>query len=245
MGVFTKGELNVFLLSALILGIVFGFDDGRASFELNYWLVNFVKVLIGVALAIFLREWVRKLVAKKCGCTTKFEILDVKRYFLYRESTLKKGLPLGVLLALIITVLSVGKFFFTAINSTEIVEHRERRIGKRFARVTDFETGYITLSAALVSVFLALIFKMLSNYINLDVFVTINLWMCLLSFLPLGSLDGTKILFGSRVLYLFGLVFSVLCFILMSLTGIIGTIALSLITAVVITILYVFYKEVP
>ena len=55
---FTTKEISAVVISALVLGFVFGFDDGREVFEFSLWFSNFwlMTVLALVSLIIYIER---------------------------------------------------------------------------------------------------------------------------------------------------------------------------------------------
>jgi hypothetical protein len=243
MGIFTKKEVRALVVSILVLAVIFGLDDKRAVFELRYWLANFVLVILGVTFALLLREVVKKFVAGRYGCKTEFEIWSVRRIWFSKGALLKKyGIPLGIIFGLYFSLISLGKFYFAAISLTRVEAERIKRVGKMFTRLTEFEESFILFIGAMVSLVLALIFNLFSS-INLSIFVTINKWIALFTFLPIPNLDGFRMFIGSRTLYVFGLLTTILCFIFISYLNPLLSLSLGVLISIIVTLIYFFVVE--
>ncbi len=246
---FNKKEVRVLIISILILGFVFGLNDNQTKFVLDSWILNLIKVLIVVSISLLFRELIRKWVAHKHGCETELNIWTFQRWGFSEGVKLPLkflGIKLldkiwgGILFPILVSLLSLGRFYFPVVNTTEVIEDYNKRAGKDFIRLTGSENAVINLSAAFASLFLALIGVLL----RFDQFITVNFWLCLFSFLPLGNLDGTKTLFGSIYWYIFGLTFSVLAFVLINFVTLWDSIFISLIGSglVLLYLLYVIFK---
>ena len=73
-------------------------------------------------------------------------------------------------------------------------------------------------------------------------FINVNIWIVVFNMIPIPPLDGGKIFFRSRTLYVFGVGFIVLSFLLRSL-GLLGSLGLSAILAFVIMAIYYYRSE--
>ena len=74
--------------------------------------------------------------------------------------------------------------------------------------------------------------------INLDLFVNINFYFALFNLLPLPGLDGMKLFFGSRSLYIFGVLFVILSMFLINYNLILGLIASFVISLIILTLYF-------
>jgi len=244
MGIFVKKEIKSLIVSILILSFIFGFDDKRSVFELRYWIGNFLWIIVGVMTALILKEFAMKLAAKKYGCTTEFGIWQIKRIWFSKGAEFKKfGIPLGILLGLYLSLISLGKIYFAAISLTTVEGNRTKRVGKQFTRLTEFEESFILFTGAMTCLILALIFNLLTPYFNFGIFVTINKWLALLAFLPVPNLDGFRIFIGSRSLYVFGLIATIICFILMGYLSPLLSFIFGMIFSLIVTLIYFFLIE--
>ena len=238
---FGKKEVNELLISSVILGFVFGFDDGREVFSLSYWLFNFVLITIITGLSIFGREFVKKVVAKRKNCVTEYEIWKIKRFWFQKSSVSKRGIPIFSLLAVLFSFLSRGKLFFCAIGKTTVESVAKYRVGRKFSGVTDYERGVILLSGIIFNLLLALIFNMTSIY-PFRLFFIVNIWLVAFNMIPIPSLDGGMIFFSSKLLYVFSFGFIILSFGLKDL-NIITNIILSFIVAFILLVLFYYFGE--
>jgi len=73
--------------------------------------------------------------------------------------------------------------------------------------------------------------------VNLNIFVIVNFWLALYALLPIPPLDGGKILFGSRSLYIFSAAFIVALFLMKDL-NIILSLLFSFIIAFILLVIY-------
>lgn len=243
---FGRKEVNHLLISALILGFVFGFDDGKETFNLFFWLFNFLVVAVIAGLSIFGREFVKKVVAKRKNCVAEYEIWWIKRFGFGRGAKfervgLKRGIPLFSVIAVLISFVSLGRVFFCAVGKTDVTSVKAHRVGRKFIDVTNYEEAVILFSGIVFNLLMALIFNMINIY-PLNLFFIVNMWLVVFNMLPIPPLDGGKIFFNSILIYIFGLAFIVLGFGLKDL-NIIFNIILSVLIAFVLLVIFYYFGE--
>lgn len=250
MIVFRKREVLHLVLATLVLGFVFGFDDKQSVFNLSYWLLNFFRfcmisfaVLLSYALA-------QKLSAEHYGCSSEFRVWGVRRFGFRPGSkfplhieifNLKipiHSFPLGLVLAVVISFLTRGKFFFAAVASFEVVEHRFKRVGKKYVNITSGEVARISLSG----VFASLLVAFLASLLGLDSVVLVASVFAAFQMVPFSTLDGCRVFFSSPALFAFSAVFVVLSALLLNFVSAPAAVFYSLISAGVFFILFFYYR---
>ncbi|MFA5176301.1 MAG: hypothetical protein WC413_03540 [Candidatus Nanoarchaeia archaeon] len=253
MGIFSKKEVNKLIIAILILSFIFGYNDKATAFNWNHWLTNFFLVLIVVCFSFLLHQIVQKLVAKKYGCQTEFDLWKIKRYgYRAKDKFPKKfgpwtisGLPI-YLFSIFITLISNGLWFFAVVGTTIIEANESKRIGKVFPKITGIEKAIVMFSGALVNLLLVLIFSNLATWtgINFDLFIIINLWICVFSLVPLPGLEGLEILFGSLPFYIFSIAFFAFSLALVQVNFILATVTTILISfAIMMFYIYIYEKK--
>ncbi len=133
-----------------------------------------------------------------------------QRYGFRKPQHLEKPIPIGLLISFIAPIISYGNFLWFAILESE-VEGTSARASKRhgiyrYTEITDIHIALI-LSAGLVS---NLVIATIAYLINLPELGKLSIYYAVYSLLPLGSLDGTKIFFGSRILWFALLIISLI-----------------------------------
>ncbi|MEK6864432.1 MAG: site-2 protease family protein, partial [Nanoarchaeota archaeon] len=214
---YTKNELKYFLVIILTLAFAFAFNDKAPEFSWNHWLVNFFKMIVFVAISVFVHDFAHDLAAKKYGFLSEYRTWGVKRFWFGRASfpkTIKffgkeytiSSFPLGIVLCLLVALLSNGKLFFTAVSSYGLVIKKTHRFGHKMVEVTDLEEAKIALAGPMANIMLALVCKLINADALADM-VLINSIMPVFDMLPIFGLDGMKVLMGSRPMYIFSFVF--------------------------------------
>jgi len=240
---FTASEVFYIIVSILVIAFVFGFDDKRESFEISYWFLNFLTILILVALSVMFREIVRKIIAKNHGSDATYDIWGMKRFWFHTSAYLPYSIPLGIILPILIAFLSNGQLFFVAAGTCIVSINAAYRIGRRFVKLTDYESAKIILAAPLASIFLAIVFKLLGGSAGIfNQFVLINSWLAITNMLPIPNLDGYKVLASSRPLFVLSFAFIILCVILLNYLGVFSTLLLASLLAIIILIVYYYFR---
>lgn len=227
---------------------MFAFNDGRPAFELSAWLSNFVKVLLIVLVGIIIHDFGHDLIAKRNGMQSEYRIWGVKGFGTFpkvirwfgKEITIN-SFPLGILIALGLTLFSNGKLFWAAVSSYGLVIEKSTRLGKKFVEVTDYEEAKIAIAGPLAVTSLMLIFKLFNGSGTFDQFVTVYSWMAIFDMLPIPGLDGAKVFFGSVPLYIFSVSFILSAVILAHLLGAIPTLIFSALAALAFLAVYAYY----
>ncbi len=242
---FKLEEIRDLGISIILLGLMFGFDDGAKTFILKDWLINLLKIIFLVAISILIREGVIKLVALSKNVESIYQIWNINRIWFGGYGKIKKGIPMGIILAILFIFISKGKFFFTAIGIHELKEKLVARTGNKKIFLEYFEEALIVLSGVITHVLLVVIAILISKSlgINLVNFTKINFYMALFSLLPLSNLDGSKIFFGSIILWLFTLIFVIISFLFLK-YGLLLEIIIAFIVAFIgILIYYIKYES--
>lgn len=238
-GLLEKKESKHILIAIIILTIVFGFNDNKPSFVLSQWFLNLIIVFVLVTITILVHMLGYKLAGMYFNCPVIFEIWNFKNVYNTQKRLIKKIKVFfnGPFIAILLTLITTGKFYFAAI-STFSIKHTER-IERKFSRVTEYETALIALIGLVINLILLFIFK----GFNIEKGILINTYFILLNLLPISSLDGAKILLGSKTLYIFSIIFFVTSIILIHELTIFTTIIISIILAIILTLIYYIKVE--
>ncbi len=176
---FRNLSLEKFIFSALFFIVIFIFSIGAKKLASNYL---------------------------QCGVETK--IWSFQRYGWYERSYFKTPIPIGIILPFILSILSLGYVPWLATTQTEITASKSKVAKRhgiyRYSEMTDLEAGWISASG----IFVCLILAVISYFVGLSDLSRYSIIFAAFGMLPLGNLDGTKILIGNRVLWA---VLAVLC----------------------------------
>ncbi|KXA99402.1 hypothetical protein AKJ40_03215 [candidate division MSBL1 archaeon SCGC-AAA259M10] len=167
---FEKKELRDITISVCVLAVAVS-GIGPNWRGLGRILVNLVSVSLPLVAGFFIHEMAHKAVAQNYGYRSFFQMWIQ-----------------GLLFALIIGILSSGRFLFAAPGAVMI----------RAGHASIEENGKISLAGPLANLGVASLFSPLTLFSGLIASighfgVFINLWLALFNFLPIGPLDGRKI----------------------------------------------------
>jgi hypothetical protein len=186
---FSKAEAKEFWLATLILGLVYSWN-GWGTVEFDFWVgaANFLFAFLIAASTLYIHHFGQRLWGTHKGYHVQHKV------WWY-----------GVGAAFIITLLSGGNVFVLAVSGTFVTIDITHRLGryKYGPNVKDF--AMIALMGPLANIIVAGFFKSLQPWLPLpeliDQFFVFSLAFAAWSLLPLPPLDGSRILFGSRLLY--------------------------------------------
>ncbi len=233
--VFTVKEIKALIISVIVMGIALGFNDKQDVFVWGFFLNNMAMMIIMVAIAFVVHQLGHKFVAYLHGFWTEYKVWNLKQlrwwpmhrrwstqrgklfpktYNILGKQFTVPGLPIGIIIAFFVSLLSNGYLFFLAVGKYDLLIERKSRLGKRFVEVTDFEEAKIALAGPLANVALMVLAAFFNNLGTFDNFIMINGFMALFYLLPFSQLDGGKAFYCSRLLYVMT-VLLVICMILL------------------------------
>ncbi len=237
--IFDKTEIKHIIIATLVIGFIFSFNQ--------FNLINWLRFSILGAGVILIHEIAHKIVARKKACESHFRLWEIKRYGFFRKSKFPKkilgkkigGFFAGIFLPIITIFLSLGSIKLFLVGTSEAKEIEHKRIGKKYTKITEFETAIIALAGPLTNLFIALIFQTLALP-GFETFIEMNYLMAIYSMIPISQLDGAKIFFGSIFLYIFSIAFIIFSIALLNIIGLIGSLILSSIIAIMLLITYMY-----
>ncbi len=257
--IFTKKEIKHLIISILLVALAFGFDDKQPSFVLSHWLYNYIRIALIVTSSFLVYQLAQKIVANYYRAKTEYHMWNIKRYWFHPSCVLPfrgtyipahgtwiqksifniKSIFIGPILLLIVSFFSLGKLFFIAIGCTNVIERLHLRAEKRWMRLQGYERAQIAVAGPFATLLLALLLKSINP--NLTDAIFINQMFSIFNMIPLGKLDGAKILLGSIPFYFFSLVLIILTILLMFFLSSMQSLIIALIFALVILV-YVLIK---
>ncbi len=237
---FTKKEVKYIFIVALIAAFIFSFNEwGAERFNALIGIKNLLIAFIFCIVIYFLHSFAQKLVADHYEYRIEFTLIEIQKRI--KETKKIFSIPIGPIISLLLTLISNGRFIFLILNSYEHIPQKEFRIGRQWANIKEFEEAQIALAGPLSQIILLVIFKLLmplSLIFNKAMFITSVI--AIYHMLPLPQVDGIKVLFGSRPLYITGLIFIVAFIILIFHLSVIQTVILALIFSIAIGIIYLY-----
>lgn len=163
---------------------------------------RFLKTLAAFAIILTVFIGAKKLVAYYYEAEEEEKIWYWDRYWFSKKARLKHPIPLGIILTLITPFLTLGSIIWLATTRTEVKPKNSRAVKRHgfysYSELTEWHLALISAAGILSLLVLAPI----AYIFNWSLLVRLSIYFAAYNVLPLSKLDGTKIFFGSRILYL-------------------------------------------
>lgn len=226
---FSKKEYLSLIIASLVLSFIFSFAEwGYEEFSVSIGIRNLLLAFIVSLIVLLLREYLRKIIAKKIGFETEVKLWSIKKDLKLFNI---KQLPIGVVISLLAIFISNGSFKFAAVSNYDLKNYSKKDLKRRYKYIRGIEEAIIASLGAIVPTLLALIF----NSLNIDKAVSIASIIAIYSIIPFPSQDGIKMYFGSLWYYILIMFFVIFSLVLLKTMGSIPSLILSVILSVVIT----------
>jgi hypothetical protein len=189
---------GVVITAALVLGLSFSFFTNSSSIII----LSIISFLIIISLNIF----AKKITAYFFESNIKTRFWSFYQFWFTQGSHFNKPFPM-IWLPLLVSFLSRGIFLWLAVLEFEITS-RVERVSKRhglyrFSEITEWNMALIAASGVAINLFFAIIGYLISGYVpGAETFARLSIFYAFWSIIPFSSLDGAKILYGSRVLWI-------------------------------------------
>ncbi|MCK5603925.1 hypothetical protein KAR91_18705 [Candidatus Pacearchaeota archaeon] len=204
------GLSSVFLAFALSLGYFLSAATGLIE-DFNYFGFFLVTLAI-VFLILLINSLAKKIAAYFFDSDLKIRLWEVKRWGYKPGHYFRAPLSAGIMMPLITSFVSLGYFVWLTplVFDAEPGKHRvaKRHGSKTFYYMNESHIGLIAAFGLLANIFFAYI----GNLVGFPEFASLSLFFIMFNILPLSDLDGTKIFFGSKVLWFIMLVISLIGF---------------------------------
>lgn len=223
-------ELIVLITASLVLGYLFLFPTFSWSGWLNASLLSLLLLAVNTL--------GYKVSARFFDSDAEIHHWTLQRYGFHPGRHFDRPLPAWAVVPLGLLFVTWGFVKWLAITTFEAspLTLRERRV---FSRVSEWDLALIAVGGLFFNIALALV----SRFFGFDEFVKLNLYFVIFNLIPLGKLSGNKIFFGSKYLWVLVTVFALSTLVLLDVAGVIGTIAISALTALGGVILFYYLLE--
>jgi hypothetical protein len=129
------------------------------------------------------------------------ELLSFSRYGFKAHWHFKKPVPIGVILPLFFSIITLGVFKCLTLLTYEAralkIKAARRHGFYSYTELTDWHNALIGASGIIALLFLGAVAYLL----NIEYLAKISIYYSFFNMLPLSKLDGNQIFFGSRTLY--------------------------------------------
>lgn len=223
---FTKHELRGIVISILVVAFIISFKDwGRETFDLGEGLFNLFNAILIVALSILVHDMGQRLWSLAIGYRLEFRMWTF-----------------GLIFALAIAFISNGSLWLIVPGGFLLHHLAGPRLGWFRYGINYFGQAMIALAGPLFSLMLIILLKILWALFPsplLQKAIIFNVIYIITSLLPIPPLDGSKVYFGSRMLYAFSFPAIVLSTILIIVNiPIFLSLVISFLVAVVLWLVY-------
>jgi len=206
-----KKEIFIILIVSIILALAISLTSSEKTFE--SFRINYGYSLVAILCVILVNVVAKKIMAYMLDTKIEIKLWEMQRYWFKASDQFKKPIVTGLIFPIVITVLSAGYVKWLA-SITFDVESMVYRAAKRygiykFSEVTEYHIGLI----AVAGVFANLVFAFLGYLIAVPLFAKLSLLYALWCIVPFSSLDGSKILFGSKLLWIATAIITAVCYI--------------------------------
>ncbi|MDP1729212.1 MAG: hypothetical protein Q8L27_03360 [archaeon] len=202
----SKKEVGVIAISIILFSLLLVFNNQKISYN------EIPKSLILVSTIILISIFAKKITALKLDMEIEHKVWNFQRYWVTTGSKLPFPLPMGILFPTLLAIISGGwiKFLtFMQFESKALPSKVAKKYGsKRFSNVSEWDDALIGFYGILAIMILATLAKYLMSFdfFQFPELSKYALYFAAYNMIPFSKLDGNKIFFGSRPLYVFTLV---------------------------------------
>jgi len=189
-------KFNEFLHLAIVIMVL--------AFSVSLKNLNTIKFLYSIlffVIIFFVYIAAKKAAAYYLQASVETRIWSFQRYGIKERSYFKTPIPAGIILPFVLSILSLGNFYWLASTQSEITARKSRVIKKHdfysFSEMTEFHIGLIPAAG----IFACLILAFVSYFIGQGELGRLAIFFASFNMIPLGNLDGTKTFFGSLILW--------------------------------------------
>jgi Zn-dependent protease len=155
------------------------------------------------AIIIIVNIAAKKAMAFALDSDVEHETWKWSRYGLKPHQHLEKEVPAGIILAVILSILSLGavKFMSFLTYETRALKHRAaKRFGYySYTEMTDWHNGLIGAAGIVAVLILSVVLYFIGG--SNDYLWRFAAYYAFWNMIPISKLDGTQIFFGSKILY--------------------------------------------
>ncbi|MBU2497095.1 MAG: hypothetical protein KJ767_03495 [Nanoarchaeota archaeon] len=236
---FEEKEVYQVLFAVLLISYIIAFSE--------FTFFNFLIAFIIASIILIPHIIAHKIAAENYIAESKFKFLEMQRYWFNEGAVFKYPFPIWLVLPIFTAFVSFGKFIILTIETCEIKWKPEKRIGRWYTELQEHEISNIALAGPLVNIVFAFIASIVFSIWNLQLikeFAILNMWFAFFCLLPLGNLDGTKILFGGKIRWTSIFIFTIAMLIMMYYLNVFISLILALILASIVG-LWFLREELP
>jgi hypothetical protein len=184
-------EISVIILASIILALTVSFRNTNI----------FYMAIASFLFIITLNVLTKKIIGYFFETDVRTKFWTWYQFGLRKDMHFKKPVPM-IWLPLILSLFTKGYFLWLAILEFDLVAKTERvsrRHGLyRFTEVTEWHMGLIAIGALAAN----LTFAIIGYIAGLELFAKLSIYFIAWSMIPIGRLDGSRILYASRAMWI-------------------------------------------
>jgi len=179
-------------LHVLLAVIILAFSVAFA----NLTLINFLLIFLYFIIIFLVYISAKKAAAYYLQASVETKIWQFQRYGFKEKQYFKTPIPVGIILPFILSILTLGNFYWLAATQSEISARKSRVIKKHdfysYSEMTEWHIGLIPAAG----IFACLILAFVAYFLNQGDLGRLAIFFACFNLLPISNLDGTKIFFG-------------------------------------------------
>lgn len=223
---FTPYELRGLIIAILAIAFIISFKEwGKTSFDLGEGLYNLFNAILIVTLSILVHDMGQRLWGLAIGYRLEFKMWTF-----------------GILAALVVAFISNGSLWLIVPGGFMVHLLAGHRLGWFRYNINYLGLAMVALAGPLFTLMLIILLKILTAFSSnplIQKAIIFNVIYAITSLLPIPPLDGSKVYFGSRMLYAFMLPAIVIAAILLIVNiPIFFSLVLSLLVGIILWLTY-------
>ncbi|MEK6820696.1 MAG: hypothetical protein AABX71_03215 [Nanoarchaeota archaeon] len=156
-------------------------------------------LIFAIILAVYIAA--KKYVAYYYEAEEETKIWTFKRFGLYERNHFKNPVPIGIILPFVLSLLTFGYVKWFAVTESDVKPTAARAARRHefysFSEMTEWNLALISASGIAASLIIAPI----AYLFNFSELARASVYFACFNMLPLGKLDGSRIFFGSLILW--------------------------------------------
>jgi Zn-dependent protease len=189
---FSPKEIRSIIITVIVLAFIVSFGEWGPGEEVNlfFGFINLINAILIVTLSFLIHLSAKKIAALHVGYRAEYDLWSF-----------------GLLFSLMIIFISTawGKPVWIFLAGGVMLQHLAgHRIGHFRYDINYYEAGWISMAGPFSNILLAAILKAMAFFNSTSLIqkaITFNLLFALYNSLPIPPLDGSRMFFGSRMVY--------------------------------------------
>ena len=190
---FTFLEFRNIIITILLVGFMYGFNDGQPDFHLGYYSYNMILSIAIAAITIIVFLLGQRLAGISAGYRIEFQM----------------WWP-GLIVALIITFISRGYIWVPIVGGMVLHQMAQHRLGFFRYGLNMLDNAVIAACGPLANIFFATIIKQIAIWTPfipytpfIDKIYRFSLIFAVVNMLPIPPLAGSRVMYHSRLVFVF------------------------------------------